>query len=253
MTPIPGVDQGPGRSKRQVMVVEENPERCRHWCDLLTRHGLSVHAAPSPVLAIAAFTRQRPGVILAGSNQTDAAALIQQIRAVDAHVPIIPLTPDLSDEQLLNEVDCWMADPPASSVRRARPSVLLVDDEARSRDILKVFLELKGLEVVTADSGEEALAQVARLAPAAVILDVLMPGMNGLNTLKRIRILHPNLPVIIISQLDDEEIHREAVTLGAHDYLIKPFDFDQLKELILEALNGRGWDGWGGVREEDAR
>jgi len=224
------------------MVVEENPERCRHWCDLLSRHGLSVHAAPSAVLAMAAFPRQHPSVILTGPNQTDATTLVEQLRATGAHVPIIPLRPDLSDEEFLAEVDWWLNGSPAPSGQRRR-LVLLVDDDARSRDILKVFLELKGLDVVTAGSGEEGLRYLEDVVPSAIVLDILMPGMGGLDMLKRLRATHPSLPVILISHMDDEEARQQAMTLRVNAYLVKPFEFDCLEELLNQLARGAGGGG----------
>ena len=117
-----------------------------------------------------------------------------------------------------------------------RGSILLVDDEARLRSLLKEFLELNQFEVTTAGSGEEALAQLARAAPEAVLLDIVMPGMDGLSTLKHIRISHPNLPVILISHLDEDDKRQEAVILGANDYLLKPVNFEHLKTLLLLKL-----------------
>ena len=114
--------------------------------------------------------------------------------------------------------------------------VLLVDDEPKIRDILQEFLEISGFTVVTADSGEQALQSIMQSPPRVVLLDIRMPGMDGLLTLKHLRVSHPNLPVVIITQDEQEDTMREAVLLGAYDYLIKPFNFDQLKIILLEKI-----------------
>ena len=112
-------------------------------------------------------------------------------------------------------------------------TILLVDDELRSREILKEFLELNGFEVETADSGEACLRLLERALPRVILLDVRMGGMDGLMTLRHIRIRHPNLPVVLTTQVDDTQVVAEAGMLGANDYLIKPLDFEQLKTTLL--------------------
>ena len=115
-------------------------------------------------------------------------------------------------------------------------TILLVDDDHKWRKILQEFLELKGFTVIMADSGEEALERLARAAPRVVLLDVKLPGMDGLLTLKHIRASHPNLPVIFITHMDEEQIMKEAGILGVNDYLIKPFNFEQLEAVLSTHL-----------------
>ena len=111
--------------------------------------------------------------------------------------------------------------------------ILLVDDDPKFRQILQSFLELKGFRVITAGSGEDALDQLTHCDPRVVLLDMKMPGMDGLLTLKHLRISHPNLPVIFVTQMDEEERINEAGVLGVNDYLIKPFSFEALEAILL--------------------
>ncbi len=128
-------------------------------------------------------------------------------------------------------------DAPPSFHGDTRPgTILLVDDEFRQRDILKDFLQLNGFTVVMAASGEEALERLPDSSPGVVLLDLKMPGMGGLCTLKKIRESHPTLPVIIITQVDEDQVMEEALGLGAYDYLIKPFKFEQLKSVLLTKI-----------------
>ena len=115
-------------------------------------------------------------------------------------------------------------------------TVLLVDDEPKIRELLREFLEMSGFTVVTAESGEQALQSIMQSPPRVVLLDIRMPGMDGLLTLKHLRVHQPNLPVIIITQDEQEDTMKEAVLLGAYDYLIKPFTFTQLKTLLLDKI-----------------
>lgn len=112
-------------------------------------------------------------------------------------------------------------------------SVLVVDDDLKFRNILKDFLELSGFTVVVATSGEEALQRLAQTVPRVVLLDVRLPGMDGLMTLKHIRLAHPNLPVICVTQDGGDYTQEQAELLGVSDYLLKPFHFQELKSILL--------------------
>ena len=128
---------------------------------------------------------------------------------------------------------------PAESQRQVREithpgRILLVDDDPKFQQILQAFLELKGFHVIAVNSGEAALEQLTQSDVKVVLLDMKMPGMDGLLTLKHIRMSHPNLPVIFATQMDEEETMGEAGILGVNNYLIKPFSFELL-EAILRA------------------
>ena len=110
--------------------------------------------------------------------------------------------------------------------------ILLVDDDLKFQQILRAFLELKGFRVTAVNSGEAALEQLTHSDLRVVLLDMKMPGMNGLLTLKHIRTSHPNLPVIFVTQTDEEETMGEAGILGVNDYLIKPFSFAFLETIL---------------------
>lgn len=112
--------------------------------------------------------------------------------------------------------------------------VLLVDDDARLVTIVKEFLELHGFAVLSAGTGEAGLQQLASAQVDAVVMDVKMPGMGGLAALKQIRASQPLLPVVMLTQVDEEEIRDEALQLGARTYLTKPFHFEQLKAALQQ-------------------
>lgn len=105
--------------------------------------------------------------------------------------------------------------------------VLVVDDEPHILTFLKVKLKASGYEVLTADNGLAALEQVQMQEPDLLVLDVVMPGMDGFETLKRVRALS-SVPVIILSARDDNIDKVKGLELGADDYLAKPFSPDEL-------------------------
>ena len=102
--------------------------------------------------------------------------------------------------------------------------VLLVDDDETNRDILSRQLLRTGCNVTTAEDGQAAQNRIAEQHFDVVLLDILMPGVDGVTALKQIKSEHPDLPVIMISALDEMESVRQCLQLGAEDYLLKPFD-----------------------------
>lgn len=115
--------------------------------------------------------------------------------------------------------------------------VLVVDDFADTRRMMKQFLELEGYRVAEAAGGEEVVEVALSERPHLILMDLSMPGIDGLTAARRVR-EEPGLcgtPVIIISALDTLEVRSEVVGAG-YGYVPKPFDFDQLKTLIGSIL-----------------
>lgn len=114
--------------------------------------------------------------------------------------------------------------------------VLAVDDSPEARAVLKTFLELRGLDVDVVSDGTEALQEARRRRPKLVLLDVMMPGMDGLTVLAKLKEIERSIRVAMLSGLTEEALAREAYALGACDFLGKPFDFKKLEALVLSIL-----------------
>src|SRR6266478_8076197 len=121
-------------------------------------------------------------------------------------------------------------------------NILLVDDEPGMLRYIRTLLEVDDYSVQTASTGEEALQQVEKgLRPDLVLLDLLMPGIDGLQTLEQLRQLVPGLKVVMLSCVSDTRKVVEAIRLGAQDYLTKPFhktDLDNVLKRLLQAKEG---------------
>lgn len=113
--------------------------------------------------------------------------------------------------------------------------VLLVDDEAQFVELLAERLETRGFQVETALNGDEALPKVQQRDIDVVVLDVLMPGKNGLETLKEIKQAKPLVEVIMLTGHATVETGIEGMQLGAFDYLLKPTDTEDLVAKITKA------------------
>ncbi len=119
-------------------------------------------------------------------------------------------------------------------------SILVVDDAEGIRNYLQNLLSLKGFQARTANGGEQALQMIASgFKPSVIILDVMMPEMDGLETLRRIKALEQDLPVIMLSVVGKARTIVEAMSIGASDYINKPFEEEELEIAIRKVLENR--------------
>ncbi len=114
--------------------------------------------------------------------------------------------------------------------------ILVVDDEPVVRENLRIGLEFEGYAVAVAEDGVDALAQVGATAPDLVIMDVLMPRMDGLTACRRLRARDPATPILLLTARNTTGDLVSGLDMGADDYLTKPFDFDALLARIRALL-----------------
>jgi len=114
--------------------------------------------------------------------------------------------------------------------------ILIVDDEPIVRESIRDWLKDAGYQVTTAETGEEALKMMETQDFSILVLDVRLPGKTGIQILKEIKALKPQIQSIIITAYPSAELAVEAMKLGAIDYLIKPIAPDDLEKLIRETL-----------------
>ena len=118
-------------------------------------------------------------------------------------------------------------------------SILLVDDDSAFRHVMSGELRRLGYEVATANSGEEALACLARQEAEIVLLDLRLPGMDGLATLKAIRARHPSTEVIMLTGHGSIDTAIESIRVGAFDYVTKPCPLDEIQIRVQRAVEQR--------------
>lgn len=119
------------------------------------------------------------------------------------------------------------------------PLVLIVDDQREITQLLAELLRRAGYDTATAANGDEALAQAAAHRPELVLLDLAMPGRDGIGVLQDLHALDPELPAIILTGYGSPDRARAAMSNGAFDFLTKPFDNQELLASIAEALSRR--------------
>jgi two-component system response regulator MprA len=121
--------------------------------------------------------------------------------------------------------------------------VLVVDDDRGLRDVLRRALSLSGYEVLLAENGASALSEVGTGVPDAMVLDIGLPDIDGLEVCRLLRREGNRLPILMLTARDAVSDRIDGLDAGADDYLVKPFDIDELKARIRALLRRAGGDG----------
>jgi two-component system alkaline phosphatase synthesis response regulator PhoP len=122
-----------------------------------------------------------------------------------------------------------------STARQQRPCIMVVDDEPSILRLIQCALKLAGFDVMLAASGDSALELMRRHRPDLVILDIMMPGLDGFQVLNRIR-KQSDIPVIMLTARHEMTILRDSLVLGADDFITKPFSVGELTARIRAKL-----------------
>lgn len=241
----------------RILLVSQDLALRERLYDLLTPRGFSVLTAASGRIGREMLTKELFGLIIANSTADEGPGwgLPDFVRRFDTLVPILLilhpdegppdsrtasdvqayLRSDAADAAILELVKRWTL--PPHTTRPLEPidypgTILLIDDEPGALQALQDFLEPRGCRIVTALSGEEGLAKLETCQPRLVILDVKMPGMDGLLTLRKMKQQRPRVPIIIATAVEDRHLMGQALSLGAYDYVTKPFDLASLQGLL---------------------
>ncbi len=127
--------------------------------------------------------------------------------------------------------------------------ILIVDDDRAVREALRRTLTLGDYEAETAEDGEQALEQIAGSPPDAVVLDVGLPGIDGLEVCRRVRLLGNRVPILMLTARDAVSDRIDGLDVGADDYMVKPFDVGELKARLRALLRRAKPEGEAGVPE----
>ncbi len=115
----------------------------------------------------------------------------------------------------------------------SRNKILIVDDEPNVCNFLSEFLDYKGFESTITLSGKDALNQLKSEDFDLVLLDIIMPEMNGFEVLERINQMDNKVPVIILTGVRDQNVANDSIEMGAVDFISKPIDLDRLEQSII--------------------
>ncbi len=246
---------------KNILIVDDELEMRELLYDILSRKGYEVSTAPSGEEALSLMQKERPALIILDIKMPgmDGIQTLKKIRGFDEKVEVVMLTSVATDElekeareigvsDFLRKglgVELFMkmvakllvkkeAGPAAEGEQRGK--ILVVDDEPEVCSLLSDFLTKKGYQVIVANSGQEAISLVREEKPQLVLLDIRMPGMDGMFTLKRVKEIDEEIAVIMISAAQDMELAKQALELGAYDYIAKPFNFEYLETSVWSKI-----------------
>ncbi len=115
-------------------------------------------------------------------------------------------------------------------------TLLVVDDEEEICEFLKAFFEEREFAVITATSGDSAILEIEKVRPHVVLLDVQMPGMDGMTVLRKVKDRFPDVKVIMVTAVETREKIEEALRLGADNYITKPLSLEYLEREVQEKI-----------------
>ena len=231
----------------KILVIDDDRMNCHLLHAVLTRHGYEVHTATSGLEGLNLFRQHAPRVTILDLRMPgmDGLTTLKEIRAIDPHAPVIILgggateiqenqaralrvtdfvRKGLSLDVLVEGVNRVVQQPArkqegtggpsAGAVADTGDTVLVVDDEQLVRDLLVQFLSLRGYRALGVKEGPEAISMVEQTSPDLILLDLMLPGMNGVEVLRRLRDKHFNGAIIIVTGSYDEELLQDAWSRG---------------------------------------
>lgn len=254
----------------KLLVIDDDRMNCDLLQAVFTRHGYEVHTATSGVEGLALFRQHIPRVTILDLRMPgmDGLTVLKEIRAIDPHAPVIILgggatevqenqaralrvtdfvRKGLSLDVLVEGVNRVVQQAVrsgsegrsaslAGSVADTGETVLVVDDEQLVRDLLVQYLNLRGYRALGVRDGSDAIKMIEQAPPDLVLLDLFLPGMNGVEVLRRLRQKEFAGAVIIITGSHDEEVLEEAWALNPQEVLTKPIDLERMLSIIQLVL-----------------
>lgn len=245
-----------------ILVSDHDLERRAFLYETLMQLNYRVTTVPSPEQLMEVLTQERPQAIILGTEPAGGALVrfLRALRDVDRMVRVVVLvsptpldgrdqavdvdprltllTMPMDRSTLLRSILSVLKVP---EVERVNPqaavpdTILLIEDEPRVAGLVSEYLHRRGYRVMSVANGEEAIQQMRVIHPRIVILDLLLPGMDGLLTLQHLKAIDPSVTVIIMSGFEDPTLMRQANALGSSAYLVKPLDLAKLEATLLSA------------------
>ena len=215
-----------------ILLIDDERLRTDLLTHELTAKNYRVVATSSVETAKSALQHVRPDIVLMASKFCDLPDLVPCIRSANPSATVIAIPKDAGLPPLLNAVHS------IAPTNDHAMSVLVVDDDPDVLELLSDILVGENYTVLTAANGHEAIQAIdINRDIAAVLLDVRIPGKGGMEVLKDIRRTRPDVGVVIVSGIQDREIAQQALSLGAFDYLIKPFDVNRVIDILAACLS----------------
>lgn len=253
-----------------ILIVDDDQMNCDLLQNVFTRHGYQVISTTSGLEGLNLFRKHAPRVTLLDLRmpEMDGLTVLKEIRAIDPHAPVIVLGGGATETQenqaralrvtdfirkglsldvlveAVHRVAQLPIQPNTTSMAAANgraaeqidESILIVDDEPLVCDLLVQFLSVRGYRAFGVKDGHDALRMVEDVLPDAIVLDLIMPGMSGIDLLRALREKEYPGGIIIMTGSHNEDLLDEAWALEPKEVLVKPIDLERLLTAIQLVL-----------------
>lgn len=233
-----------------ILVVDDQASMRLTLKGILAKRGYDVYVAADGLQALDEVKKRDYGLVIMdikmpGLNGVDAYIRIKEI---NPKVPVIMMTAFAVEDEIrraIHEGAYAVLYKPFDMERifeviaeciENKTLILLVDDSVEDRASYRIFLEKKGYKVLETQSGEECLKRVKERKFQVILLDIQLPGISGIETLKEIKKVRPDVAVIMVTGHTETEMVEQAMKNGSFAYLAKPLDIKRLTEVIAETL-----------------
>lgn len=231
---------------KSILLVHSDPAACRSLSAALAERGHAIIPATDAESAVRAYGSFRPGAVLVAQEAKGPPAyrLFGRLRQIDPAARALSFSllegsdadgaparfgvRSMRAEEVCRMVEQALLEKPPREAGSLAPRIVIADDDPAVVGLLKRFLEELGYCVGAASDGAQALALIKRLRPHLVLLDVDMPRINGVETLRLIRAVDEQVSVVMLTGDDAVETMERCLAYGAYDYILKPFDFEYL-------------------------
>ena len=239
-----------------VLVCDSDTTLSEHLSRHLSANRVQVVAATSGVAARLMIDQHRPAIVIFDPAVQGAMELLKHIRSTDFGSIVIALTVSSEMTELLHAMGVELtvdkkteshlildaiqayADAQYTEVEEEPALILIVDDDKDTLEVLSHVLDAWGFAALTAATGAETLEKLQKNPRIVLILlDLRLPDRGGMELLKEAKEMRPGINVIMMSALADREIARQAIQIGAFDYLAKPIELASLKSEIIASLS----------------
>lgn len=229
-----------------IILAHNDTETRSILYEILTDYGYKVTTAVAYREIIDTLKKERPRYIIIDPAiipglSTD--TVLEEIKLIDDNIKALILDYNKNVSQIiqnilkiLKEKETPALSQGESKALQFKVNVLIVDDEIECAELIKNYLSKKGYIVDTALSTEEAMLKIKANQTDVVLLDIRLPGMDGIIALKAIKDIDKSIIVIMTTAVQDDTIVKEAIKLGANGYLVKPFNISKLEITILSNI-----------------
>jgi DNA-binding response OmpR family regulator len=243
--------------EKKILIIDDELKIREMFYELFSLKGYKIITAPGGEEGIDILRREKVDLVLLDIKMEtlDGIETLKRIREFDEKTKIIMLTAledmELDRQARINGATGLMRkswgiltiSKIVSSIIEGKLEfgdgkkvVLIVDDEPEICSLLSDFLSKRGFKPVIASNGEEAIIRTKQDNPIIILLDINMPGMDGLMTLKKIKETSEHVGIIVITGMADAHVAEEAMKLGIYDYMVKPVNFNYLEFCLISKI-----------------